>query len=159
MPWCLLLLYIFAYLELVNGVIWFLIGQLSKTWRILNHLPEQKLVLLSFKLEFTVRIRQRHILLGSGVAGTSQRPPQPTYGSSSHQGDLPVTVHMMPEAKGSCCWWWHTLQQRLQQSPGSHIIFAVCLDGWMDGRDCRSTASFPVKLVKHRNKNMTTVVI
>ena len=111
--WCLLLLYILAYLELVNGVIWFLIGQLSKTWRILNHLPEQKLVLLSLKLEFTVRIRQRHVLLGSGVAGTSQRPPQPTYSSSSHQGDLPVTVHMAPEAKGSCCWWWHTLQQRL----------------------------------------------
>lgn len=101
MPWCLLLLYILAYLELVNGVIWFLIGQLSKTWRILNHLPEQKLVLLSFKLEFTVRIRQRHVLLGSGVAGTSQRPPQPTHGSSSHQGDLPVTVHMAPEAKVS----------------------------------------------------------
>lgn len=88
MLWCLLLLYILAYLELVNGVIWFLIGQLSKTWRILNHLPEQKLVLLSFKLEFTVRIRQRHVLPGSGVTGTSERPPQPTFGSSSHQGDL-----------------------------------------------------------------------
>lgn len=62
---CLPLLYTLSYLELVNGVIRLLIGQLSKNVENTESSPRAKLGLLSL----------RRVLLGNSGAGTSQRPP------------------------------------------------------------------------------------